>query len=74
MAQRSLSQREKSALRWVEQGYRYTEIATKMGYSAPMIANILRNARMKLGVRTSSEAVEVARAQGLLQDEEGESA
>lgn len=55
-----LSGREREVLAWVAAGRRQAEIATTLGISDRTVENHLRNARNRLGVKTTAQAVQAA--------------
>lgn len=57
---RSLSDREREVLAWVAAGRRHADIAATLGLSDRTIENHLRRIRKRLGVATTSQAVQVA--------------
>ncbi|PLP98525.1 PA1136 family autoinducer-binding transcriptional regulator [Cupriavidus pauculus] len=59
-----LSPREREILQWVTAGKRQAEIAATLGLSERTIENHLRNARHRLGVATTAQAVRFALASG----------
>ncbi|MBS4009981.1 MAG: autoinducer binding domain-containing protein [Roseovarius sp.] len=55
-----LSAREREVLAWVAAGRRQAEIAGTLGISERTVENHLRNARARLGVKTTAQAVQAA--------------
>jgi LuxR family maltose regulon positive regulatory protein len=65
-AQTTLSNRELQVVRLLALGYRNREIAEKMFLSELTVKSHLRKVNTKLGAGGRTEAVSIARAQGLL--------
>ncbi|MNP08497.1 HTH-type transcriptional regulator AlkS [compost metagenome] len=65
-AQSNLSTRELQVVRLLALGYRNREIAEKMFLSELTVKSHLRKINSKLGAGGRTEAVSIARAQGLL--------
>ncbi|UQX87595.1 helix-turn-helix transcriptional regulator [Jatrophihabitans telluris] len=61
-----LSAREKSVLAMIGVGHSGSSIAEELGLAVNTVAQHLASARRKLGVRSSNDAVVVARRHGLL--------
>jgi LuxR family transcriptional regulator (chaperone HchA-associated) len=57
---RTLSKREREVLGWVASGRKHSEIAATLGISERTVENHLRNIRQRLGVKTTSQAVQAA--------------
>lgn len=57
---RSLSTREREVLGWVAAGRKHSQIAATLGISERTVENHLRNIRQRLGVKTTSQAVQAA--------------
>lgn len=55
----SLTSREREVLAWTAVGWRQAEIAANLGLSKRTVENHLRNARRRLGVATTAEAIRV---------------
>lgn len=57
---RTLSVREREVLGWVAAGRKHAEIAQTLGISERTVENHLRNVRHRIGVKTTSQAVQAA--------------
>lgn len=57
---RTLSAREREVLGWVASGRKHGEIAETLGISERTVENHLRNIRQRIGVKTTSQAVQTA--------------
>lgn len=59
-----LSEREQQVLRWVATGRRQIDIAAILGLSERTVENHLRRIRLRLGAKTTAEAVRIALREG----------
>jgi len=64
-----LSPRQKECLCLIAQGYTASWIAHRLKISTRMVHFHLGNARVKLGARSTAQAVHLASLKGLLKDE-----
>lgn len=62
-----LSKREKEMLVWTAAGWRQSAIAEALSLSVRTVENHLRNARRRLGVATTAEAIRIAIRSGHIQ-------
>lgn len=59
-----LSKREREVLRWLAAGQRQVDIAATLGLSERTIENHLRRIRLRLGAKTSAEAIRIGLRNG----------
>lgn len=59
-----LTKRERDVLAWTAVGWRQADIAENLGLSKRTVENHLRNARRRLGVTTTAEAISTAIRKG----------
>lgn len=63
----SLSSREREVLQWIAAGRRQLDIAGTLGLSERTIENHLRRIRLRLGAKTTAEAVRIAIRAGIIE-------